>query len=83
VWLLVQNRIDIVSEPRAIEEWGPCEECDGCIGTHEPALPKRRQLPDGDTVAGDDERLPAIERPHDLSALVPKLSLADLSCHVS
>jgi len=79
--MLVENRIDVVPEPRTVEDWSAGEERDGCIGTHEPALPKRRQLADGDSGACDDEGLAAVERPHDLPALVPELSLTDLPRH--
>jgi hypothetical protein len=37
--------------------------------------------PDGNTVARDDEGLPAIERAHDLAAAVAQLSLGDLARH--
>jgi len=80
--LLVENRIDVGSEPRTVEDWSAREQSDGCVGAHEPTLSERHQLADRDAVAGDDERLSTVERPHDLAALVPKLSLADLSRHI-
>ncbi len=80
--MLVEDRIDVGSEPRTVEDWSAREEGDGCVGAHEPTLPKRRQLADRDAVAGDDECLAAVERAHDLAAFVPKLSLADLSRHI-
>src|SRR5439155_19660713 len=57
------------------------EESGRRLRTDELALPERRQLAYRNTVTGDDERLAAIERPHDLAALVTKLSLGDLSRH--
>jgi hypothetical protein len=80
--MLVEERIDVGSEPRTVEDWSAREELDGCLGAHEPTLSKRRQLADRNAVAGDDKRLAAIERAHDLAAFVAKLSLADLSCHI-
>jgi hypothetical protein len=80
--MLVEDRVDVGSEPRAVEDWSAREEGDGCVGADEPTPPKRRQLADRDAVAGDDERLAAVERAHDLPAFVPKLTLADLSRHI-
>jgi hypothetical protein len=79
--MLVEDRIDVGSEPGTVQDWSAREECDGCVGAHEPTLPNRRQLTDRDAVTGHDERLAAVERAHDLTAFVPKLSLADLSRH--
>jgi hypothetical protein len=79
--MLVEDLIDVGSEAHSVEDWSAREDGDGCVGAHEPTLPKRRQLADGDAVACDDKRLAAIKRPHDLAALVPKLPLADLSRH--
>jgi prevent-host-death family protein len=80
--MLVEERIDVGSEPRTVQDWSAREKLDGCLGADEPTLSKRRQLADRNAVAGDDERLAAIERAHDLAALVPKLSLADLPRHI-
>lgn len=80
--MLVDDRVDVGSEPRNVEDWSAREEGDGCVRADEPSLPERRQLADRNAVSGDDERLAAVERAHDLAAFVPKLSLADLSCHI-
>src|SRR5256885_16078665 len=79
--LLVEDRIDVGSETRTVEDWSARKEGDGRVGAHEPTLPKGRQLADRNAVAGDDERLAAIEGAHDLAAFVAKLSLADLAHH--
>jgi hypothetical protein len=78
---LIEDRVDVVPEPRTVVTGSACEESDGCVGAHEPTLPERSQLADRDAVAGDDERLAAVERTHDLAAFVPKLALADLTRH--
>jgi hypothetical protein len=80
--MLVEDRVDVGSEPRNVEDWSAREEGDGCISADEPSLPERRQLADRNAVAGDDECLAAIQRAHDLAAFVPKLSLTDLSRHI-
>jgi hypothetical protein len=80
--MLAEDGIDVGSEPRAVEDWSAREESHGGVGAYEPTLPKRCQLAHGNAVAGDDERLAAVERAHDLAAFVPKLSLADLSRHI-
>jgi hypothetical protein len=79
--MLVDDSIGVGPEPRAFEEWSAREEGDGCVGAYEPTLPKGCELADRDAVTGYDKRLAAVERPHDLAAFVPKLSLADLSRH--
>lgn len=43
---------------------------------------ERRQPPYRHPIAGDDETVPIIEFPHDLTALVAQLSLGDLSNHI-
>jgi hypothetical protein len=68
--MLVEDRIDVGSEPRTVEDWSAREEGDSCVGAHEATLPERRKLTDWDAVPGDDERLAAVERPHDLAAFV-------------
>jgi hypothetical protein len=81
--MLVDDRIDVGSESPTVDDRGAREEGDGCVGTHEPTLPDRRQLADRDAVTGNDERLAAVERAHDLAAVVPELSLTDLSRHIT
>jgi hypothetical protein len=78
---LVDDSIDVGSESPAVDDRSAREEGDGCVGADEPTLPERRQLADRDSVTGDDEHLAAVERAHDLAALVPELSLTDLSRH--
>jgi hypothetical protein len=80
--MLVEDRVDVGSEARAVEDGSAREDGDGCVGPDEPTLPNGRQFADRDAVAGDDERLAAVERAHDLPTFVPKLSLADLSRHI-
>jgi hypothetical protein len=80
---LVEDRIDVGSESPTVDDRSAGEEGDGCVGAHEPALSQRRQLADRDAVPGHDERLAAVERAHDLAALVPELSLTDLSRHIT
>jgi hypothetical protein len=80
---LVEDRIDVGSESPTVDDRSAGEEGDGCVGAHEPTLPKGRQLPDWNAVTGDDEHLAAVERAHDLAALVPELSLTDLSRHIT
>jgi hypothetical protein len=78
---LVDDSIHVGSESLAVDDRSARKEGDGCVGAHEPTLPERRQLADRDSVTGDDEHLAAVERAHDLAALVPELSLTDLSRH--
>ena len=53
--MLVEDRVDVGSEPRNVEDRSAREEGDGCISADEPSLPERRQLADRNAVAGDDE----------------------------
>ena len=80
---LVHNRVDVNPEALPIEHRRAREERNRRLGPNELPLTERRQLPDRNTVTSDDERLAAVERPHDLAALVAKLSLADLSRHIA
>ena len=80
--MLVDDRVDVGSESFTVEDRSAREEGDRCVGAHELTLPERRQLADRDAVTGDDEHLATIERAHDLAALVPELSLTDLSRHL-
>jgi hypothetical protein len=42
---------------------------------------KRGQLPDWYAMPGDDEGLTSVQSPHDLAAVVPELTLGDISGH--
>ncbi len=79
--MLIQDRVDVGSEPSELDCRGVREEHDGRLRCDELTLPKRGQLADRNAVARDDEGLTTIEGPHDLAALVPKLALCDLPCH--
>jgi hypothetical protein len=80
---LVEDRIDVGSESPTVDDRSAGEEGDGCVGAHEPTFPERHELAHRDAVTGDDEHLAAVERAHDLAALVPELSLTDLSRHIT
>lgn len=81
--VLVEQSVDVGPEPPEVEGWCACKDGDSSVGWNELALPERYQLADGHPVAGDDERLSAIERTHDLAALVAKLPLGDFPPHPS
>ena len=81
--LLVEKRIDVVAEPPSVDGGRAVENGDCGLRCHELALSQRRQLSDRHAVASYDERLPAVERAHDLAALVPELALCDLPGHAA
>src|SRR5207245_1220030 len=78
---LIEDRVDLGSESLAIDRRCAREQSDGGLRADEPTLSQRCQFADRDAIAGDDERLAAVERSHDLAALVSKLPLRDLSRH--
>ena len=75
------NAVEVGAKPSQVDARSATEYGDGGIGLHEPVPPKRSQFTDGHAVAGDDEALALVQPPHDLTALVPKLSLGDVSGH--
>ncbi len=75
------NAVEVGAKPGQVDAWSATEHGDGGIGAHEPVPPKGSQFTDGYTVSGDDEALTLVQSPHDLAAVVPKLSLGDISSH--
>ena len=75
------NAVEVVAEPGQVDTRSAPEHLDGSVGIHEPVAPKRGQLPDGYTMPGDDESLTPVQSPHDFAAVVPELTLGNVSCH--
>jgi hypothetical protein len=68
---LVENGIDVITEPLPLDRRCTRKSSDRSPRADELTLSKRCQLTDGNPVARDDEGLAAVERPHDLAALIP------------
>jgi len=78
--VLVHVAIDIPAKALWVDPWCTLERGHKDLGRDE--LPSDRlELTDGNAIPRHDEALAAIERPHDLSALVSQLTLRDPSCH--
>ena len=73
------NAVEVDTKPGQVDVRSATENCDGGVGTHEPVPPKWGQLPDGHAMPGDDEGLTPIQSPHDFAAVVPELTLGDVS----
>jgi hypothetical protein len=73
--------VDIGSELLEINRGGAFEGSNDNVPGNELPPPDRAQFANRDAVAGDDEVLTAIQRPHDLSTLVAKLALGQLPGH--
>ena len=80
---LIEDGVDVSSESLPVDRRCARKQSDGDLRANELTLSQRCQLTNGDAIARDDEGLAAVERPHDLAALVPKLPLGDLSRHNS
>src|SRR6476469_6969119 len=79
--ILIDVGIDVGKELLDIDWLCSSQEGKHGLRWNELAPPNRPQLPDRDAIAGDDEVLTAIQRPHDLSALVAQLALGQFSGH--
>jgi hypothetical protein len=75
--------VEVGAEPAEVDRRRVRERSDGVIGSDELPPSHRRELPDRNAVARDDERLPPVQSPHHLSAAVPKLLLRDRPSHTS
>ena len=73
--ILVEHAVHVLPEPGRLDRRRAREGRRRGLGRDEDALAERRQLADGHAVARDHERLTAVERSHDLAALVAELAL--------
>ena len=79
--VLVRCGVKIGAEALVVNSRCRVEQRHGSVGGNETAPVERRELADGHTVTSHDEALPLVDLAHDLAALVPELSLCDLSRH--
>lgn len=79
--ILIEDRVDVFSKLPGVDIGSASERLGDLVAGDEMPAADRPQLPDRDTVAGDDELFTAIQFSHDLSALVAQLALAYLACH--
>ena len=63
--------VDVGAESPRIDVRRPAEQHDRGFRRDKLPLPERRQLSDRNPVPSDDKGLSTVERPHDLTALVP------------
>jgi len=81
--ILIDGGVEIAAEAATSDSRGSGEHGGNALGGYEPSALDRNELAYRDAVSCDDERLPAVERAHDLSALVPELPLGDLARHAA
>jgi hypothetical protein len=76
-WILVDQRINVCSEPRTIDRRRPSEGAKESCRRNEHAASHRQEFPYWYAVASDDVGLAAIEATHDLATVVPQCPLRD------
>src|SRR5438552_2636314 len=79
--ILVEQSVDVRAETLGFDGRCAGEDSDGGFGGDELPLSERGKLADRYAVSRYDERLPPVERAHDLATLIAQLSLCDLPCH--
>jgi hypothetical protein len=78
---LICGGVEIRSEALVVDARRGPEHGHRGVGCHESVATEWGELADRDAVARHDERPALVELSHDLTALVPELSLADLTAH--
>jgi hypothetical protein len=76
-WILVDQRINVCSEPRTIDRRRPSEGAKESCRRNEHAASHRQEFPYWYAVTSDDVGLAAIEATHDLATVVPQCPLRD------
>src|SRR5438309_4085511 len=79
--ILIDQFVNIASEPGWIDSRGPGERFQQHPSRHRFTAPDGHELPDGHAVARDDVRLASVETAHDFAALIPKRPLGDDLSH--
>ena len=79
--ILIANGVYIFPKAPERHAWGIGESRQCGFGRHELPLSYGNQLPDGHTIARDDEGFSPVQSPHDSSAVVAELSLGDPVAH--
>src|SRR5256885_11185905 len=79
---MVAQRLEVQGDTLGPEDGSAGEGNDGGFGGDELPLSERDKLADRYAVSRYDERLPPVERAHDLATLIAELSLCDLPCHL-
>src|SRR5437870_13133366 len=80
--ILVEQSVDVRAETLGFDGRCAGEDSDGGFGGDELPPSERGKLADRYAVSRYDERLPPVERAHDLATLIAQLSLCDLPCHL-
>ncbi len=76
-WILVDERVEIAPQGHRVDRRKPPELLDDGACRDELSAPDWRQLADRHAVAGDDERLAAIKRPHHFTAAIAEAPLGE------
>ena len=76
---LIDEFVEVRSQAFEIDFGRSCEGRHGDVRRDEAVALHRSELAHRYAVAGDDERLSPVERPHDLPAFISELSLGDLT----
>jgi hypothetical protein len=75
------NAVEVSAKLRQVDARSAPEHSDGGVGIHEPVATKWSQFPNWYAMPGDDEALTPVQSPHYLAAVVPELTLCDISSH--
>lgn len=78
---MVGDRVEVAPEARVVDARRPPENRGGRLGVDHSLSSQGPQLPDGNGVACDDITPPLVEAPHDPTAVVAQLALADGLTH--
>ena len=77
----VGDVVEVAAETVVVNGGRGAEQLDGSLGADEATSAEWGQFADRFTVSGHDEGLTLDKGAHDATAVVPKLSLADLTAH--
>lgn len=78
---MIEQAIDVRAKTLGVNSTKVPESCSRLFCRNELPTAKRAQLPDRRPIAGNDERLAAIEIAHDRTTVVAELTLGDLTRH--
>jgi len=79
--ILIDQFVNILSKPGRIDSWRAGERGQQHRNWHRLVAPDGHELPNGNTVAGDDVGLAAVEAAHYCAAFIPKRPLGDHLSH--
>jgi len=82
-YLLAGGSIEVRSQSAKLDVRSALERCHSRFSTDVSTATQWRQLADGNTISGDDERLTLIKPPHNVAAAITQLTLGYFGGHDS